>query len=137
MHTTRDLWDMHRYMGSNHTPNLVTSAQPFLRYSLARELELPNDIPRTRNPGKDRMIIGKRNSAATQKGNIIGQQGCLYHRHSIFTRWSVSAALRTVVYNYMHEGAPETCLLQSGSAPGTSTPSQEVKVYCPLSARRP
>ena len=27
MHTTHDLWDKQRYMGSSHTPNLVTIGQ--------------------------------------------------------------------------------------------------------------
>ena len=59
MHTTHDLWDLHRYTGSNYTPNLVTIGRPFLSYSLADYLEILHAARATRqaDPPNDSNLV--------------------------------------------------------------------------------
>ena len=39
MHLTTDLGDMHRYLVSNRTPNLVATTEPFLIYGLVTHFD--------------------------------------------------------------------------------------------------
>ena len=70
MHTTHDLWDMHCYMSSNHTPNFVKSVQLFLSYSLAGHFDTPH--------------------AALATGQPPPPQMCSMWFHSIFMEWVYS-----------------------------------------------